>query len=102
MWCTILVVTQGDFGASNQSTIYGALYGDGDISTNRLEIHFRPPPPEAIVGFEFDPSLADQFRPVPGVWREVPRPLIIRACRHSRQAITATFREATRAEGCDH
>ena len=67
-----LVVTQGDFGASNQSTMYGALYGDGDISTNRLEIHFRPPPPEAIVGFEFHPSLADQFRPVPGVWREVP------------------------------
>ena len=67
-----LIVTQGSFGASNQSTIYGALYGNGDISTNRLEVHFRPPEDTTIGGFAFDPTAFDLFRPIPGVWREVP------------------------------
>ena len=70
-----LIKTEGSFGASNQSTIYGALYGYSDISTNRLEIHFRPPEDAIIGGFTFDPTAIDYFRPIPGVWRETP-PLV--------------------------
>ena len=67
-----LIVTEGSFGASNQTTIYGAFYGYGDISSNRLEVHFRPPLEATVGGFVFDPTAADQFRPIPGVWRETP------------------------------
>ena len=67
-----LVLTKGDFGAANQTTIYGAVYGANDVSTNRLEVHFRPPPDSIIDGFGFDVAAADQFRPIPGVWRETP------------------------------
>ena len=70
-----LIKTEGSFGASNQSTIYGAMYGYGDISTNRLEVHFRPPEDAIIGGFTFDPTATDYFRPIPGVWRETP-PLV--------------------------
>lgn len=65
-------VTQGTFAATNQTTIYGALYGYQDASSNRLEIHFRPPPSEVVIGFEFDPALANRFLPEPGIWRETP------------------------------
>jgi hypothetical protein len=67
-----LIYAGGTFAASQQSTIYGAMYGREDASTNRLEIHFRPPSEEATVGFEFDPSLADQYLARPGTWREIP------------------------------
>jgi hypothetical protein len=67
-----LIYSGGTFGASQQTTIYGAMYGDKDISTNRLEIHFRPPSTSSIAGFTFDPALADSFIPRPGIWREVP------------------------------
>ncbi len=67
-----LIYAGGTFGASSQTTIYGAMYGDKDVSSNRLEIHFRPPSVSAVAGFEFDPALADAFIPRPGTWRETP------------------------------
>lgn len=67
-----LIYSAGTFEASQQTTIYGALYGDEDVSTQRLEIHFRPPNSPTISGFTFDPALADSFLPRPGTWREVP------------------------------
>jgi len=67
-----LIYAGGTFGASSQTTIYGAMYGSKDVSSNRLEIHFRPPNVSAVAGFEFDPALADSFIPRPGVWREIP------------------------------
>lgn len=67
-----LIYAGGTFGAGQQTTIYGAMYGNQDVSTNRLEIHFRPPTMEATQGFVFDPSLADTFLPRPGIWREIP------------------------------
>ncbi len=67
-----LIVSYGSFTASQQTTIYGALYGERDESTQRLEVHFRPPNDAAIKGFTFDPALADNFLPQPGVWREIP------------------------------
>jgi hypothetical protein len=67
-----LIYAGGTFNASQQTTIYGAMYGDMDTSSNRLEIHFRPPSTSAIAGFAFDPALADLFIPRPGTWRETP------------------------------
>ncbi len=67
-----LIYAGGEFGASQQTTIYGAMYGDKDVSSNRLEIHFRPPSDASISGFTFDPALADSFLPRPGIWREIP------------------------------
>lgn len=67
-----LIYAGGTFGASQQTTIYGAMYGDEDVSSNRLEIHFRPPSDQSISGFTFDPALADKFIPRPGIWREIP------------------------------
>ena len=67
-----LIYTNGTFVASQQTTIYGAMYGYEDASTQRLEVHFRPPNNDAIKGFVFDPALADSYLPQPGVWREVP------------------------------
>ena len=67
-----LIYAGGTFGAGQQTTIYGAMYGNQDASTNRLEIHFRPPTMGATQGFVFDPSLADTFLPRPGIWREIP------------------------------
>ena len=64
-----LVFANGDFASVNQTTVYGAVYGERDISSNRLEIHFRPPNENFIEGaFEFDPSLADRFIAEPGIW----------------------------------
>jgi hypothetical protein len=67
-----LIYAGGTFGASQQTTIYGAMYGDKDASSNRLEIHFRPPSTASVAGFTFDPALADSFIPRPGTWREIP------------------------------
>jgi len=67
-----LIYSGGTFGASQQTTIYGAMYGNKDVSSNRLEIHYRPPTATSTEGFVFDPSLADLFIPRPGVWREIP------------------------------
>ena len=67
-----LIYAGGTFSASQQTTIYGAMYGDKDTSSNRLEIHFRPPSTSAVAGFSFDPALADSFIPRPGTWRETP------------------------------
>lgn len=67
-----LIYAGGTFGASQQTTIYGAMYGNQDVSTNRLEIHFRPPSQTSTTGFVFDPTLADAYIPRPGIWREIP------------------------------
>lgn len=67
-----LIYSGGTFSAGQQTTIYGAMYGNKDVSSNRLEIHFRPPSTSSIVGFTFDPALADSFIPRPGTWRETP------------------------------
>ena len=67
-----LIYAGGTFGASQQTTIYGAMYGNEDVSSNRLEIHFRPPSTASVAGFTFDPALADSFLPRPGTWREIP------------------------------
>ncbi len=67
-----LIYAGGTFSASQQTTIYGAMYGNKDASSNRLEIHFRPPSTSAVAGFAFDPALADSFIPRPGTWRETP------------------------------
>ncbi len=67
-----LIYAGGTFGATQQTTIYGAMYGHEDVSSNRLEIHFRPPNTSSIAGFTFDPALADLFLPRPGIWRETP------------------------------
>jgi hypothetical protein len=67
-----LIYAGGTFAAAQQTTIYGAMYGNQDDSANRLEIHFRPPSDLSISGFTFDPALADSFIPRPGVWREIP------------------------------
>lgn len=66
-----LVFSNGIVTSTNQSVIYGALYGYKDQTGNRLEIHFRPPSEGVIQGFEFDPALADSFIPEPGDWRDV-------------------------------
>lgn len=66
-----LVFSNGIVTSTNQSVIYGALYGYKDQTGNRLEIHFRPPAEGVIQGFEFDPQLADAFIPEPGDWRDV-------------------------------
>ena len=67
-----LIYSAGSFDASQQTTIYGALYGDRDDSSQRLEVHFRPPNNSTVKGFTFDPALIDAYLPQPGVWREVP------------------------------
>lgn len=64
--------SEGNIKVSQQTTIYGALYGKTDISTNRLTIHFRPPPADAIPGFSFDPAMVDYYVPEPLAFREVP------------------------------
>ena len=67
-----LVFSTGDMDSANQTTVYGAVYGERDLSNNRLEIHFRPPEESLIQGaFEFDPALADKFIPSPGLWNDV-------------------------------
>lgn len=66
-----LIFSNGIVTSTNQSVIYGAMYGYKDQTGNRLEIHFRPPAEGVIQGFEFDPALADSFIPEPGDWRDV-------------------------------
>lgn len=67
-----LVFSRGDIDSANQSTVYGAVYGERDVSNNRLEIHFRPPDDTMISGaFTFDPALADKFLPSPGLWNDI-------------------------------
>ncbi len=66
-----LIFSNGIVASTNQSVIYGAMYGFKDQTGNRLEIHFRPPTEGVIQGFEFDPALADSFIPEPGDWQDV-------------------------------
>ena len=67
-----LIFSTGDIDSANQTTVYGAVYGERDLSNNRLEIHFRPPEESLIEGsFVFDPALADKFIPSPGLWNDI-------------------------------
>jgi hypothetical protein len=63
-----LLYSAGKVGAVNLATVYGVVYGDEDISTNHLEVHYRPP--NADLGFTFATNL--RVMPRPFVWREVP------------------------------
>ncbi|MEX1287321.1 MAG: hypothetical protein AB1Z57_05210, partial [Acidimicrobiia bacterium] len=67
-----LLFTNGEFDAANQTTIYGAVYGKEDVSSNRLEVHFRPPEDSLVKGFDFMVPDPDSFVPQPLVWRSVP------------------------------
>ncbi|MDH5372865.1 MAG: hypothetical protein OEX97_07975, partial [Acidimicrobiia bacterium] len=63
-----VVYSKGTLGASNLSKIYGVVYGERDNSTNKLEVHFRPP--KSDLGFTFATNLRVMAQP--SVWREIP------------------------------
>lgn len=64
-----LLFSNGEFDAANQTTIHGAIYGHEDISANRVEVHFRPPDEELLVGFDFSSVPPTSFTAQPLVWR---------------------------------
>jgi hypothetical protein len=66
-----LLYSAGEYDAANQTTIYGSVYGKEDVSTNRLEVHFRPPNEDLVKGFNFTVPEAVFFLPEPQVWRAV-------------------------------
>ena len=63
-----VVYSKGTLGASNLSKIYGVVYGEKDNSSNKLEVHFRPP--KSDLGFTFATNLRVMAQP--SVWREIP------------------------------
>lgn len=63
-----LLYSAGTVGANNLATVYGVVYGKEDVSTNRLEVHYRPP--NSDIGFSFGTERRVIARPF--VWREVP------------------------------
>ena len=67
-----LMFSNGRLVSSAQTVIYGSVYGFEDATSNRLEIHFRPPAESLTDGFEFDPTIADSYIPQPGEWRDLP------------------------------
>ena len=67
-----VIFSNGGIASTNQSVVYGSVYGFEDKTSNRLEIHFRPPDESFLEGFEFDPQLAEAFIPEPGEWRNLP------------------------------
>ncbi len=67
----LLLFSNGEFDAANQTTVYGAIYGKDDVSTNRVEIHFRPPDDEIVVGFDFTAAPPDSYTAQPLVWRSL-------------------------------
>lgn len=65
-----LLFSNGELDVANQTTIYGAVYGHEDVSSNRLEVHFRPPKDHLVNGFDFGiPIDPTSFVAVPQVWR---------------------------------
>lgn len=66
-----LLFSAGEYDAANQTTIYGSVYGKEDVSTNRLEVHFRPPDDDLVSGFDFYVPEAVFFLPEPQIWRAV-------------------------------
>lgn len=66
-----LLFSAGEYDAANQTTLYGSVYGEEDVSTNRLEVHFRPPPDTLVAGFDFYVPDAVFFLPEPQIWRAV-------------------------------
>ncbi len=63
-----VMYSKGTAGAQQLTTIYGVVYGEKDNSSNRLEVHFRPP--NGDLGFDFGSQRRVIARPF--VWREVP------------------------------
>jgi hypothetical protein len=63
-----LLYSAGTVGANNLATVYGVVYGKEDVSSNHLEVHFRPP--KSDVGFSFGTERRVIAQPF--VWREVP------------------------------
>ncbi len=66
-----LIFSEGLYGASQQATIYGTVYGHDDISSNRMEIHFRSPNEEISSGFDFVIPDSTRFIAQPLLWREL-------------------------------
>jgi hypothetical protein len=64
-----LLYSKGQFNANNQTTIYGSVYANADVSSNQLTLHYRRPNKDIVSGFSFANDTMDV---VPGVWREVP------------------------------
>lgn len=64
-----LIYSKGEFDASTLTTIYGAVYAEKDVSSQKLILFYRPIENELTKGFSFT---SEGFRAEPGVWREVP------------------------------
>ena len=67
-----LLYSAGGVGSVTNSLVYGVVYGFEDVSTNLLEIHFRPPADEVVGEFEFDLKIRDTLIPEPRLWRDLP------------------------------
>jgi hypothetical protein len=66
-----LIFAEGKYGAFQQTTIYGTVYGHEDISSNRMEIHFRTPDESISSGFDFVIPDSTRFIAQPLLWREL-------------------------------
>jgi hypothetical protein len=66
-----LVFAEGYFNVRNQATFYGTIYGNDDVSSNRLEVHFRPPDLAVTGGFNFVVPDSTRFIAQPILWREL-------------------------------
>lgn len=66
-----LIFSEGFFDVQNQATFYGTVYGNDDISSNRLEIHFRQPADVIASGFKFPIPDSTRFIAQPMLWREL-------------------------------
>ncbi len=66
-----LVFAEGYFNVRNQATFYGTIYGNDDVSSNRLEVHFRPPDLAVTPGFNFVVPDSTRFVAQPILWREL-------------------------------
>jgi hypothetical protein len=66
-----LIFSEGFLDVQNQVTFYGTVYGNDDISGNRLEVHFRQPADVLAAGFEFIVPDSTRFVAQPMLWREL-------------------------------
>ncbi len=66
-----LIFAEGYFNVRNQATFYGTIYGNDDVSSNRLEVHFRPPDQALTSGFNFIVPDSTRFIAQPILWREL-------------------------------
>lgn len=67
----LLLFSNGEFDAANQTTVFGSIYGVTDISANRVEVHFRPPKDSLVDGFDFPVLDTTSFTAQPIVWRSL-------------------------------